>query len=55
MDELGQLASAGLTMAFLAVMLVSSYLFLEARSARHLIQGVNASVLLEMSHQKFLP
>jgi hypothetical protein len=47
--------SAGLAIIFSIRMFFASHLFIEARSAKHLIQGINASVLLEMSHQKFLP
>jgi len=47
--------SAGLVIIFSAAMFVTSHFFVEARSAKHLIQGISASVLLEMSHQKFLP
>jgi hypothetical protein len=47
--------SAGLAIIFSAAMFVTSHFFIEARSAKHLVQGISASVLLEMSHQKFLP
>jgi len=47
--------SAGLAIIFSAAMFVASHFFIEAKSAKHLVQGISASVLLEMSHQKFLP
>jgi hypothetical protein len=47
--------SAGLAIIFSAAMFVTSHFSIEARSAKHLVQGISASVLLEMSHQKFLP
>lgn len=41
--------SAGLAIIFSAAMFVTSHVFIEARSAKHLVQGISASVLLEMS------
>lgn len=36
MDEDSELATVGLVMAFAAVLLVASHLFIEAQSAKHL-------------------
>jgi len=52
---LQQMISAGLAIIFSIVIFFTSHRFIESRSAKHLIQGINATVLLEMSHQKFLP
>jgi len=52
---LQQMISAGLAIIFSIVIFFTSHRFIEARSAKHLIQDINATVLLEMSHQKFLP
>jgi hypothetical protein len=47
--------SAGLAIVFLVAMFFTSHLFIESRSAKHLIQGNNDAVLVKMSHQKSLP
>ena len=39
MDEGAELATAGLVVAFAAVLLVASHLFMEAQSAKHLAKG----------------
>jgi len=39
MDEGAELATAGLVVAFAAVLLVASHLFIEAQSAKHLVKG----------------
>jgi hypothetical protein len=39
MDEGADLATAGLVVAFAAVLLVASHLFVEARSAKQLVKG----------------
>lgn len=47
--------SAGLVIIFSAAMFVTSHFFVEARSAKHLVQGISALGLLDMSHRNFLP
>jgi hypothetical protein len=39
LGQLHQLVSAGLAIIFSAVMFVTSHLFIEARSAKHLVTG----------------
>ena len=39
MDKGAELATAGLVVAFAAVLLVASHLFMEAQSAKHLAKG----------------
>ena len=39
MDEHAGLATAGLVVAFAAVLLVASHLFIEAQSAKQFVQG----------------
>ena len=39
MDEDAELATAGLVVAFAAVLLVASHFFIEAQSAKHLARG----------------
>jgi len=39
MDEGAELATAGLVVAFAAVLLVASHFFIEAQSAKHLARG----------------
>ena len=39
MDEGAELATAGLVVAFAAVLLVASHFFMEAQSAKHLTKG----------------
>jgi hypothetical protein len=41
MDEGAELATAGLVVAFAAVLLVVSHLFMEAQSAKRLVDGSN--------------
>jgi hypothetical protein len=47
--------SAGLAIAFSVAMLFTSHLFMESRSAKHLIQGVDDAVLIKVSRQKSVP
>lgn len=49
MDEVWHLASAGLTMALAIVLLVSSYFFLEAQSARHSLTTASDAFALKRS------
>jgi hypothetical protein len=46
--------SVGLATAFLVAMFFPMRLFMESRSAKHLIQCINDAVLVEMSDQKSL-
>ena len=39
MNEGAELATAGLVVAFAAVLLVASHLFIESQSAKHLVKG----------------
>ena len=39
MDERAELATAGLVVAFAAVLLVASHFFVEARSAKQFVKG----------------
>ncbi|MBR1193861.1 hypothetical protein JQ634_34240 [Bradyrhizobium sp. AUGA SZCCT0240] len=39
MNEGAELATAGLVVAFAAVLLVASHLFMESQSAKHLVKG----------------
>jgi hypothetical protein len=48
MDEFDQLASAGLTVVFSAVMLVTAHFFIQSRSADHIIKRSNPLALAEL-------
>jgi hypothetical protein len=50
-----QVLNAGLAVVFFVAMFFTSHLFIESRSAKHLIQGMNDAVLVKMSHPNFLP
>lgn len=52
MGQLCQLASAGLAVLFAAALHATSHLYIEVRSAKHLIKDSVALAALELSRQK---